>query len=128
MILLLDTSTPEARLMLVEGGDTQQLTWQADRQLAHGLLAWLRDALAQQESGWDAIDGIGVYKGPGSFTGLRIGVAVCNTLADSLGVPIVGAGGESWQQDAMKRLQAHENDTVVMPDYGREARITTQRK
>lgn len=128
MILLLDTSTAEARLTLYENDATHHVTWQADRQLAHGLLAWMRDALADQGKAWNDVEGIGVYQGPGSFTGLRIGIAVCNTLADSLGVAIVGATGDAWQQDAAERLRAHQNDRVVLPEYGRDARITTQRK
>jgi tRNA threonylcarbamoyladenosine biosynthesis protein TsaB len=43
------------------------------------------------------ISGIGVMKGPGSFTGLRIGLTVVNTLADSLNIPIVGAMGDNWR-------------------------------
>lgn len=128
MILLLDTSTPEARLMLIENEAVRHITWQADRQLAHGLLAWMRDALTEQDKTWANVEGIGVYQGPGSFTGLRIGIAVCNTLADSLDIAIVGATGDTWQDDAIARLRAHQNDRVVLPEYGRDARITTQRK
>lgn len=128
MIILLDTSTPEARLTLIDGEQIHHVVWQADRQLAHGLLAWIRDSLAEQNKAWKDLRGIAVYQGPGSFTGLRIGVAVCNTLADSLGISIVGATGDVWQQVATDRLRAGENDRVVLPEYGRDARITTQRK
>lgn len=129
MYILLDTSTPLAYLKLIKGdGTEQELTWQADRQLAKGLLAWLHSSLTEQGLDWYDIKGIGVRKGPGSFTGLRIGVAVCNTLADSLGVPIVGTSGDVWQNDAMDRLYLQDTDSVVLPDYGREARITTPRK
>lgn len=128
MILLLDTSTPEAKLILVDGDTQQLITWQADRQLAHGLLAWLRDTLASQGKAWSDIKAIGMFAGPGSFTGLRIGISVCNTLADSLSIPIVGATTDLWQRDALNRLRAGESDGIVMPYYGREARITTQRK
>ena len=38
----------------------------------------------------ETFDGIEVETGPGSFTGIRIGVAVANALAYSLGIPVNG--------------------------------------
>ena len=72
--------------------------------------------------------GIGVMKGPGSFTGLRIGLTVTNTLADSLSAPIVGATGEDWRETALEKLRAGENEKIVMPEYGAVAHITAPRK
>jgi len=39
---------------------------------------------------WDAIERIGVGIGPGSFTGLRIGIATARALAQGRGLPLVG--------------------------------------
>lgn len=128
MILLLDTSTPVARMTLIEGDDWIEHEWQADRQLAKGLLSWLQDRLNEQEKTWQDLTGIGAFQGPGSFTGLRIGLTVLNTLADSLQVPIVGATGEDWQTKAVGRLRDGENDRIALPFYGTEANITTPRK
>ncbi len=128
MILLLDTSIPEAKLTVVTEGVQQEVSWHADRQLAKGLLDWMRRVLEEHDSTWQDITGIGVYRGPGSFTGLRIGIAVCNTLADSLDVAIVGETGDDWRDLAIDRLSAGETDRVVLPEYGSAARITTPRK
>lgn len=128
MIILLDTSTPECRLTLVHGNESKDFTWQADRELAKGLLGFIRDCLADQNAIFSDISGIGVLKGPGSFTGLRIGMTVANTLADSLQVPIVGEVSSEWQSKALQRLSDGENDTMLLPEYGGDANITKPRK
>ncbi len=44
----------------------------------------------------EGIEGIVCYEGPGSFTGLRIGLSFGNALAYTRGIPIVGARDSSW--------------------------------
>ncbi len=128
MILLLDTSTPVCKLTLVDGDNRYHDEWEADRTLAKNLLAYLRDQLAKHGNSFQDISGIGVMKGPGSFTGLRIGITVLNTIADANNVPIVGETGEDWTDAAVKRLMNNENDHIVLPLYGQNANITTPRK
>lgn len=128
MILLLDTSTATCRLSFVDEDRRYEDYWEAGRELAHGLLGYLQEQLAAHDASWHDISGIGVFRGPGSFTGLRIGITVLNTLADSLQVPIIGVTGDSWMDDAQKRLKMGENDRIVLPFYGGDATITTPRK
>lgn len=128
MILLLDTSTPICKLILIDGENRYEHSWQADRQLAKGLLAYLHDQLEGRGKDFGDITGLGVFAGPGSFTGLRIGLTVLNTLADAEMIPIVGGKGDDWEQEATARLEAGENDRIVLPFYGSEAHITAPRK
>lgn len=130
MILLLQTDTGTCRLGIHDPatGITHQYAWQADRQLARGLLAFIHTSLARHQADWPDVTGIGVLRGPGSFTGLRIGVATANALAYSLDVPVVGTCGDDWQAESIARLTSHQNDGVVVPVYGRPARITAPRK
>jgi len=128
MILLLDTSTPVCKLSFVEGNWRFDNEWESGRTLAKGLLGYLQDNLAKNNKTWTDISGIVAFKGPGSFTGLRIGLTVLNTIADSEQLPIVGTTGENWQAIGLARLQKGENDKLVMPEYGAEAHITTPRK
>jgi len=129
MILLLDTSTPICRFALF---NEEQFViddqWEVGRGLAEGLLGYIVQRLETIGKSWSDISGIGVYKGPGSFTGLRIGLAVLNTLADDRRVPIVGETGDGWRDTAIRRLVSGENEQVILPLYGREANITKPRK
>ncbi|TAL14167.1 tRNA (adenosine(37)-N6)-threonylcarbamoyltransferase complex dimerization subunit type 1 TsaB [Patescibacteria group bacterium] len=128
MILLLDTSTPICKLTLIDGDTRIDDEWQADRTLASGLLGYLKEQLEELDKTLHDISAIGVFEGPGSFTGLRIGLTVLNTIADSQGIPIVGGRGDTWQMDTLTALKEGRNDQIVMPFYGSEAHITTPRK
>lgn len=128
MILLLDTSAPICRLVLIGEGLRHDAEWEANRELAKGLLGYLEAELAKVDKAVEDITGIGVFRGPGSFTGLRIGLTILNTLADTLSIPIVGATGDEWQANALARLENGENERVILPFYGSEAHITSPRK
>ena len=128
MILLLDTSTSLCRLTIVDGEQRYDHQWQADRQLAHGLLSYIIEQMHAHDFSWKDLTGIGVMQGPGSFTGLRIGLTVANTIADAEQLPIVGATADNWQDEVTMRLRAGENDKIVLPSYGSDATITKPRK
>lgn len=124
MIILLDTSTSVCRLSVVDGDMKNDFEWEAGRDLARGILKFIHEKTGDIKN----ISGIGVMSGPGSFTGLRIGISVANTLADGLKIPIVGEKGENWQEAALQRLSAGENTKIVLPFYGAEANITRPKR
>ncbi len=129
MNLFLDTSTGACKIYLYDNNNLiVQKTWQADRQLAKGLLGQLEQFLQENESSFTALKGLGVFRGPGSFTGLRIGVTILNTMADALDVPIVGGMGDEWREDVLRNLRNNQNDHIVLPEYGSLPHITQARK
>ena len=128
MILCLDTSTPVCQLALIEGNWRHVATWESGRELAKGLLGYIQDELQKNDKTWEDLSGLVVFRGPGSFTGLRIGVTVLNSLAYARSIAIVGELGENWRENGVVRLLSGENDEIVLPEYGGEANITTPRK
>lgn len=128
MILLFNSADMLCRLTLIDGGKRYAYEWQADRTLAKNLLGFIRDKLAERGAGFDDIESIGVYKGPGSFTGLRIGLTVLNTIASTNKIAIVGASGSNWETVALDRLANGEDDKIVLPVYSSEAHTTNPRK
>lgn len=110
MKLYLDTSTPETILKL----DDVEYRERLDRNLAEQLLAFLRDKLQENGKTFADLTEITFMSGPGSFTGLRIGASVVNTLAHELNIPLYDHHG-----------QKHP---IILPEYGRPANISAPKK
>ena len=80
MKLYLDTSAPTTVIKF----DDQTYEWESGHNLARDLLKFIHDKLEEQGKDWPDLTEITFMSGPGSFTGLRIGATVVNTLADQL--------------------------------------------
>lgn len=129
LILTLRTDKPQAEIGLFDSKTKLAYeTWQAHRQLADTLHRKIEELLQSQAKSWQDIQGIVVFKGPGSFTGLRIGLTVAITLAYALDVPAVGQMGETWIAEGVKRLMQGEKDTLISPEYGAPVHITPQKR
>lgn len=130
LILTIRTDKPEAEIGLFEA--EEQLvyeTWQAHRLLAETIHHKLDALLKSQGKVLQDIKAIVAYKGPGSFTGLRIGLSVVNALAASYKIPAVGVSGDDWVQIGIAQIvHDDEHSSVVLPEYGGEIFITPPRR
>lgn len=92
LLLVLDTATRTPVLALADmtGGVSAERRWESRHRHGERLLQELDALLAELGRAPRDIGGVAVGTGPGSFTGLRIGLATAKVLAHSLGVPLVG--------------------------------------
>ena len=126
LILGMRTDKPEAELYLYdEDRRLAELRWQAHGQLAETIHRKIEELLKSQKKTMGDVQKLVVYLGPGSFTGLRIGVSVANALSYGLNIPIVGAVGVEWLENC---LSEPGSKTPLAPQYGAEPHITQQKK
>lgn len=85
-LLFLDTGSPVVSVALGAGGETATRTI-ALRRSSERLLSAIEAVLDELGAGRRELGGIAVLQGPGSFTGLRVGLATALGLHQALGVP-----------------------------------------
>ncbi len=105
MILCIETSTPNASLALRDP-DSGELAWKeaftTDRAHNAVIFSPLEEMLGMYRS---KLSGIVVGLGPGSYSGIRVGIAVANGLALALGIPARGASSlEAWDVESDSHL------------------------
>ncbi|MFP6602170.1 MAG: tRNA (adenosine(37)-N6)-threonylcarbamoyltransferase complex dimerization subunit type 1 TsaB [Pirellulaceae bacterium] len=90
-ILALETSNNETSVALLEAGClVRESRLSSERRVAQALVPSIQDELTL--AGWKSSDVqlVAVSQGPGSFTGLRVGITTAKTLAYVLQVPVIG--------------------------------------
>jgi tRNA threonylcarbamoyladenosine biosynthesis protein TsaB len=125
LILTIRTDRPEAEIGLFKDGNKLAYsTWPAYRRLAETIHLELKKLLESQGRSLEDVGGLVAFKGPGSFTGLRIGLSVANALAYSLHIPIVATKGTDWIARGIKRLGQGADEQIVLPEYGAPPHVT----
>lgn len=125
LILTIRTDKQAAEIGLYE--DQVRLayeTWQAHRELAETINTKIIDVLQLADKRLHELEGLVAFKGPGSFTGLRIGLTVANALAYSLRIPVVSGMDDRWLQLGIGRLLENYDEKIAVPEYGALPHIT----
>ncbi|HEY8573466.1 tRNA (adenosine(37)-N6)-threonylcarbamoyltransferase complex dimerization subunit type 1 TsaB [Phenylobacterium sp.] len=93
MVLGLDTCLNACSVAILDG---ERVLASGCEVMARGhqerLAPMAQRVMAEAAIGFDRLERVGVTVGPGSFTGLRVGIAFAKGLASALGVPAVGVG------------------------------------
>jgi len=90
-IVIIDTSSnKEAAVTLVIKDREYKKTKLYDKNRAQIVLPMIQELLNEHDISFEDITEVKVNSGPGSFTGLRVGVSIANALGFFLKVPING--------------------------------------
>ncbi len=105
MLVAIDTATEQASLALHDGFELRaEHTWEAPRRHTAELTSRLASAMEGLLLAPQQLEGVAVTRGPGSFTGLRIGMAVAKGLALAHGLPLIGVS----TLDVVAAAQGHD--------------------
>jgi tRNA threonylcarbamoyladenosine biosynthesis protein TsaB len=89
-LLAIDTSTEQAGLALTDGERTAELSWPAGRNQTVTVLPQIEQLLRLCGVELDALGAVAVATGPGTFTGLRVGLALAKGLVLARDLPLIG--------------------------------------
>ncbi len=114
-LLLINTCGAEGVVALVEAGSVVAEVWLPGRGASEGLVPAIRSLF--QRLGWTVGDlaGVGVVTGPGSFTGVRVGLSVAKGLCEAGGVRLVAMSRLALVADALEGPER-----MALLDAGRE--------
>lgn len=91
IILGLNTATNISQIALVQNSEIlAEDSWKSEQNEAETLLPNIKKLLEKANIEWKDVGKIAVIKGPGPFTALRVSIAVANSLAYGLNLPIWG--------------------------------------
>ena len=95
LILAIETATGCGSVSLTTGGRRNgkvlaEYTLQPDSTHSRRLLGSIESMMAAAGVDWHDLDAVAVSQGPGSFTGLRIGMAAAQGIAMAAAVPLLG--------------------------------------
>ena len=90
MILVIDTSDEDCLVGIFDGQKRDRINWQWQKDTGGEVLERIGKLLIKHNLKISGLEAIAVNQGPGSYTGLRVGITIANTLAWSLKIPVFG--------------------------------------
>ena len=125
-ILAFDTATSRVVVAIgrPDGSPVGETTWLAGHRHGETLLPMLGRILGENNVRRSRLQAIVVGTGPGTFTGLRVGIATAKGLAHGLGIPIVGVATSAALLDAAAALgNATAGDMALLMPAGPQDRV-----
>jgi tRNA threonylcarbamoyladenosine biosynthesis protein TsaB len=121
--LVIDASTEACSVALQYQGNVTSLYELCPQSHSLRLLPMIDELLKAADCTLDKLDGIIFGQGPGSFTGVRIGIGVTQGLAFSANLPVVGVS--TLQAMAQQAFSEHEQTCVISAIDARMSEVYT---
>jgi tRNA threonylcarbamoyladenosine biosynthesis protein TsaB len=120
-ILALDSATGACSVALWHDGAILARRFAVmDRGQSEVLIPMVREVLAEAGADFPSIDVFGVTVGPGTFTGLRIGLAAARGMALASGRPLVGVSTFDAVAHGVPREELEDRQVLVAVESRRE--------
>lgn len=128
MILIIDTSQEKTYLALVKNGSiAAHEHWELSGVMSEMLLSRIDKLIDRAGILTKNLSQIFVCCGPGSYTGLRIGISTANFLAYSMNIPIAGYHTQNELKkliDGCSQNRTRKFSKPVLPSYAKSPTIT----
>lgn len=118
MILVIDTIQKECLVQIIDDELSDQVKWLYKEDTGSEILKKIKNLLNKHQKKITDLRAILVNVAPGSYTGVRIGVTVANTLAWSLNIPVFGYTSGNYSE-IIKRAQKTSSSfsELALPTY-----------
>ena len=114
LILQIETATASCSVALAKDGDVLGIKQVNGRNLhAEVITRFVEEVIADAGLSYDNLDAIAVSCGPGSYTGLRIGISTAKGLCFALDKPLI----------AIETLAAMANGVTGMDEYNNQTNL-----
>ena len=112
LILHIETATKNCSVSLAENGDTISFKELNNENYSHAenLHVFIEAVVKEAAVSFSAIDAVAVSKGPGSYTGLRIGVSAAKGLCFSLEIPLIAV---NTLASLARSIEVKQNESII---------------
>ena len=112
-ILAIETSVKESSIAIMNNNDCYELFTDSKNDTAKSLPILVADSLKETKNSFQGLDAIAISMGPGSFTGLRVGLSYAKGLSLALDIPIIPISTFESMINIAKPNQSDNINTII---------------